>query len=256
MSTFRVLQFNMQYGLTWNDAYPDRGPFDLNATLAEIRRHQADIVLLQEVEHAREDGMQVSPPPNYTRLAAGLSEYTSWFSYPKPDPRELPFGIGLAIFSRTPLRELSRLNLPSPAVEFDFFGKKMTPTDRLLIMAKTTVFGRELQLYNAHLLAFFMLGSSSTTHPFQRQLIAEQLSAAQLPTILAGDFNVSQHRDLVNQFAESGFYTVQDRTPTWRRRPFVLDHIFHNDQLRCVSHSVIPTLASDHHALVADFEFV
>ena len=256
MSTFRVLQFNMQYGLTWNDAYPDRGPFDLHATLAEIRRHNADIVLLQEVEHAREDGVQMLPPPNYMQLADGLQDYIGWFSYPKPDPRELPFGIGLAIFSRAPLREQIRLNLPSPAVEFDFFGKKMTPTDRLLIGAKTTVLGREVQLYNTHLLAFFMLGSSSTTHPFQRQLVAAQLSEAEQPTILAGDFNVSQHRDLVNQFAESGFHTVQDQVPTWRRRPFVLDHIFHNAQLRCVSHSVNPTLASDHHALVADFEFV
>jgi endonuclease/exonuclease/phosphatase family metal-dependent hydrolase len=256
MSTFRVLQFNMQYGQTWNDAYPDRAPINLSATLAEIRRHNADIVLLQEVEHARLDSTQIVPPPNYTRLADGLPEYVGWFSYPKPDPRELPFGIGLAIFSKTPLREQSRMDLPSPAVEFDFFGKKMTPTDRLLIGAKTTILGHELQLYNTHLLAFFMLGSSSTTHPFQRQLVAEQLSASEQPTILTGDFNVSQHHDLVDQFAESGFHTVQASIPTWRRRPFVLDHIFYNTPLRCVYHSVNPTPASDHHALVADFEFV
>lgn len=256
MSTFRVLQFNMQYGLTWNDAYPDRAPINLEATLAEIRRHDADIVLLQEVEHARLDSTQISPPPNYTRLSDGLPEYVGWFSYPKPDPRELPFGIGLAIFSRTPLREQSRLDLPSPAVEFDFFGKKMTPTDRLLIGAKTTLLGHDLQLYNTHLLAFFMLGSSSTTHPFQRQLVAAQLSASHQATILTGDFNVSQHQDLVRQFAGAGFHTVQDQAVTWRRRPFVLDHIFYNTPLRCVYHAVIPTPASDHHALVADFEFL
>jgi endonuclease/exonuclease/phosphatase family metal-dependent hydrolase len=256
MSTFRVLQFNMQYGQTWNDVYPDRAPIDLEATLAEIRRHDADIVLLQEVEHARVDGLQILPPPNYMQLADGLRDYIGWFSYPKPDPRELPFGIGLAIFSKTPLRNQTRLNLPSPAVEFDFFGKKMTPTDRLLIGAKTTVLGREVQLYNTHLLAFFMLGSSSTIHPFQRQLVAAQLSAAEQPTILAGDFNVSQHKDLVAQFGTAGFRTVQDSAVTWRRRPFVLDHIFYNTPLRCVRHSVSPTQASDHHALVADFEFV
>lgn len=256
MSTFRVLQFNMQYGQAWNDAYPDRAPVSLPDTLVEIRRHNADIVLLQEVEHARLDSTQINPPPNYTRLEQGLPEYEGWFSYPKPDPRELPFGIGLAIFSRTPLRDLTRMDLPSPAVEFDFFGKKMTPTDRLLIGAKTTLFGREVQLYNTHLLAFFMLGSSSTTHPFQRQLVAEQLSACEQATILTGDFNVSQHHDLVAQFAHAGFKTVQDELVTWRRRPFVLDHIFYNTPLRCVSFSVNPTLASDHHALVADFEFV
>lgn len=246
----------MQFGQTWHDAYPDRAPLDLNATLAEIRRHDADIILLQEVERAGPDGGQIMPPPNYTRLSAGLTGYTSWFSYPKPDPRELPFGIGLAIFSRTPLRDLTRLNIPSPPLEFDFFGKKMTPTDRLLIGAKTTLFGHDLQLYNTHLLAFFMLGSSSTTHPFQRQLVAAQLSVSDQATILTGDFNVSGHQDLVDQFAGTGFTTVQETTPTWRRRPFVLDHIFYNTPLRCVAHSVNPTPASDHHALVADFEFV
>ena len=256
MSRFRVLQFNMQFGQIWDDTYPDRAPIRLSATLDEIRRHDADIILLQEVEQAMPGGVQFQPPPNYVRLREELAGYESHFSYPKADPRELPFGIGLAIFSRTPLHDTMRLDLPSPPIEFEFFGKKMTPTDRLLISAKTTLFGREVQLYNTHLLAFFMLGSSSTTNPFQRNLVAEQLALANgRPTILTGDFNVSKHGSLVSQFAERGFATVQEKEVTWRRRPFVLDHIFHNAPLRCVGHRVVPTPASDHHALVADFEF-
>jgi endonuclease/exonuclease/phosphatase (EEP) superfamily protein YafD len=255
MSRFRVLQFNMQFGQVWDDTYPDRAPIRLEETLREIRAHNADFILLQEVERAMPDGVQVQPPPNYTRLRRELPGYEGHFSYPKADPRELPFGIGLAIFSRTPLREPMRLDLPSPPIEFDFFGKTMTPTDRLLIGAKTTVLGRELQLYNTHLLAFFMLGSSSTTNPFQRALVAEQLAATSGPAILTGDFNVSKHGSLVSQFAECGFSTVQDKEVTWRRRPYVLDHVFHNAPLRCVGHRVVPTLASDHHAIVADFEF-
>lgn len=255
MSRFRVLQFNMQYGQVWDDVYPDRAPIRLEETLREIRQHRADIVLLQEVEQAMASGIQAEPPPNYTRLKAELAGYHSWFSYPKADTRELPFGIGLVIFSRTPLRDTLRLDLPSPPIEFDFLGKKTTPTDRLLIGAKTTVLGRELQLFNTHLLAFFMLGSSSAANPFQRNLVAAQLAASRGPTILAGDFNVSRHGSLTAQFAEHGFATVQDREVTWRRRPYVLDHIFHNAPLRCVAHRISPTPASDHHALVADFEF-
>ena len=245
----------MQFGQTWNDVYPDRAPIKLEATLEEIRRHDADIILLQEVEQALADGIQSQPPPNYTRLCAELNGYESWFSYPKSDPRELPFGIGLAIFSRTPLRDTFRQDLPSPPIEFDFLGRKTTPTDRLLIGAKTSIAGREIQLFNTHLLAFFMLGSSSTTNPFQRHLVAENLAASRGPTILGGDFNVSKHGSLVAQFAKCGYSTVQDREVTWRRRPYVLDHIFHNEHLRCLCHQVVPTLASDHHAIVADFEF-
>ena len=257
MSRFRVLQLNMQFGQIWDEASPDRAPVRLDATIQEIRAHSADYILLQEVEQAQAGGVQVQPPPNYTKLRAALPGYDSWFSYPKADPRELPFGIGLAIFSRTPLRNTMRLDLPSPPIEFDFFGEKKTPTDRVLIGARTTVDGHELQLFNTHLLAFFMLGASSTSNPFQRNLVAEQLMASnERPTILTGDFNASNHTSLVSQFAGCGYATVQDKEVTWRRRPYVLDHIFHNPALRCVSHRVVPTPASDHHALVADFEFV
>jgi endonuclease/exonuclease/phosphatase family metal-dependent hydrolase len=255
MNRFRVLQFNMQFGQIWDETYPDRAPIRLESTLAEIRRHDADILLLQEVERAMPDGVQLNPPPNYNWLRTELNGYDSQFSYPKADPRELPFGIGLAIFSRTPLRNMARVELPSPPIEFEFSGRKMTPTDRLLIRTKTNILGRDLELLNTHLLAFFMLGSSSTANPFQRTLVAEQLAATRGPAILAGDFNVSQHGSLVSQFADCGFSTVQDKEVTWRRRPFVLDHIFYNPPLRCVNHRVVPSPASDHHAIVADFEF-
>jgi len=256
MSRFRVLQFNMQFGQIWDDTYPDRAPIRLESTIEEIRSHEPDVVMLQEVEQALPGGVQFQPPPNYTRLREEFAEYDGWFSYPKADPRELPFGIGLAILSRTPLHETTRLDLPSPAIEFQFFGRKTTPTDRLLIGAKTVLHGRELQLFNTHLLAFFMLGAGSTQNPFQRDIVASRLALSPGPTLLTGDFNVSRHEGLVAQFAERGFNTVQKEQVTWRRRPYVLDHIFFNAHLRCVSHRVVPTPASDHHALVADFEFV
>jgi endonuclease/exonuclease/phosphatase (EEP) superfamily protein YafD len=125
-----------------------------------------------------------------------------------------------------------------------------------MIGAETTVAGRDLRLFNTHLLAFFMLGSSSTLNPYQRNLVADQLAAAPGPTIIAGDFNVSRHQTLVDQFAGLGYATVQQSAVTWRRRPYVLDHIFHNAGLRCVAHQVVPSPASDHHVIVADFEFV
>jgi endonuclease/exonuclease/phosphatase family metal-dependent hydrolase len=102
---FKVLQFNMQFGQPWDDAYPDHAPIDLEKTIAEIRSHNADLIMLQEVEHALPGGQQAEPPPHYMRLKKEFAGYDSYFCYPKSDPRELPFGIGLAIFSKTPLRE-------------------------------------------------------------------------------------------------------------------------------------------------------
>lgn len=256
MKTFKVMQFNMQFGQIWDEANKDRAPIDLNLTIAEILSHDADIVILQEVEHAQLGGVQLDPPPNYTRLKSALKGYHGYFSYPKADPRELPFGIGLAIFSKTPLRDAFRLELPSSPVEFEFEGEKKTPTDRLLIGAKTTLFGHEVQLFDTHLLAYFMLNSSSEEHNQQRQLVVEQLRRAQGPTLIAGDFNVSNRDSLVNQFADAGYQPVQTTEVTWRHKPFVLDHIFHSHHLRTVSYNVKPTKASDHHILIGEFEFL
>lgn len=252
---FKVLQFNMQFGQVWRDDDPDHAPIDLGAAVAEIRSHDADIILLQEVERAQPGGTHPPMPPNYSRLRQSLPGYDSYFAFPREDPRELPFGIGLAIFSRTPLTERRRLDLPSPAVEFEFQGERKTPTDRLMIGAKTVVAGRALQVFNTHLLALFMLRSSSEAHPEQRQLVVDEVSRCAGATLLGGDFNVSKHESLVRQFDGAGFRTVQTQEITWRRRPYVLDHLFYNSALRPVQHQVKPTLASDHHALVAEFEF-
>lgn len=252
---FKILQLNMQFGQVWRDEDPDNAPIDLAQTIAELRRHDADLILLQEVERASPGGTQPPIPPNYTRLREALPGYDGFFAFPKPDPRELPFGIGLAILSRTPLHGARRVDLPSPPVEFDFFGEKKTPTDRMLIAAETTIGGHSLSVLNTHLLALFMLKSSSEAHPEQRRLVLEELRRCPGPALVGGDFNVSNHESLVNQFAEAGFPAVQTTEVTWRRRPYVLDHIFYNSGLRVVSQAVHPTVSSDHHVLVAEMEF-
>ncbi|MGH8702851.1 MAG: endonuclease/exonuclease/phosphatase family protein [Burkholderiales bacterium] len=255
MKTFKILQFNMQYGQAWDDADPAHAPIDLDLTIDELRSHGADILLLQEVELAQAGGAQAYPPPNYARLRAGLDGYDGFFAYPRADPRELPFGIGLAIFSKAPLRDILQRDLPSPPVEFEFAGEKHTPTDRLLIGATTTVSGRDLRLFNTHLLAFFMMNSNTLDYPVQLRLVLEAARASTGPTVLAGDFNVVSHEALTRQFAAAGYQSVQTDKTTWRRHPYVLDHIFYNRHLRPVSHVVKPTRASDHHVVVAEFEF-
>ena len=128
--------------------------------------------------------------------------------------------------------------IPSPAIEFDFFGEKKTPTDRVMIGATTEIAGRPLRLVNTHLLAFFMLKSNSREHPEQRRQVAARLRAAhaeRAALILSGDFNVRDHVGLVEEYAAEGFSSVQTSEITWRRQPYVLDHIFHNGPLRCVA---------------------
>ena len=231
-------------------------PIDFDLSIAEIRAQNADIVFLQEVEQARPGGEQLDPPPNYTHLRGMLDGYDSFFSYPKVDPQELPFGIGLCILSRTPLRDQVRVDLPSPSIEFEFKGERKVPTDRLLIGARTTIAGREMRIFNAHLLAFFMLNASSDQHTSQRRRVLGELATTDAPTLLGGDFNVARHETLLREFSAAGYHTVQAKEVTWRRRPYVLDHLFYNEYLRPVRYVVKPTAASDHHMVIADFDFV
>ena len=39
---FKLLQFNMQFGQPWDDAYPDHAPINLQLTIDEIRAHDAE----------------------------------------------------------------------------------------------------------------------------------------------------------------------------------------------------------------------
>lgn len=252
---FSALTFNIQNGQNWDDARPDDASVNLDATVDFLREQDADVVFLQEVEMGYEGGKQVEPPPNYGYLRKALPGYDSVFGYPLPNPVEIPFGLGLAIFSKTPLRDFSRLNLPPAQVSFQFAGVPRQPSHRLLIGADTVVEGHPVHLMNVHLQAFFMINTTSNEHHTQRDLVEAELRKSAGPTLLGGDFNCAPGEEVVSQYEKIGFNASQVSEVTWRRMPMVLDHIFYNAPLRLESCRVIPTLASDHHAVRSEFSF-
>ena len=254
--TFRTITFNMQNGQPWDEAAPDNIRIDLEQTVEFLGGQGADVIFLQEVEQGFDGGNQLAPPPHYSFLRKHLKGYDSVFSYPVPNPTEIPFGLGLAIFSKSKLRGFQKTDLPACGGEFEFEGAPRKPSQRLLISAGTIIQGREIRLLNTHLQAFFMIGCTSTGHPEQRNAIEAELRMQKGPAILAGDLNCTPGEGVVEQFERAGFRTAQNQELTWRRMPYVLDHLFYNAHLRLESHSVIPTLASDHHAVRADFSLV
>lgn len=254
--SLRVATFNMQNGQPWIEADPDCPTIDIEATGAFLNGLDADIICLQEVEQGHDGGGQIEPPPNYTRLKQLLPGYESVFSYPIRNETELPFGLGLAIFSRTPLTDFKRTDLPASGMEFEFGGKKRRPSSRLLLEVSTVFSGQKLRILNTHLQAFFMIGSSSEEHPEQRAILETRLRDLGLEAaILAGDMNSAPGESLVAQFENVGFRTVQNEQSTWHRMPYVMDHIFYNEPLTLNAKRVEQTSVSDHHAVVAEFKF-
>ncbi len=253
--TFSALTFNMQNGQPWDEERPDDTRITLEKTVSFLRGQDADVIFLQEVERGYEGGKQVDPPPHHAYLRSHLRGYDSVFAYPVPNEKEIPFGLGLAIFSKSKLRDFQRTDLPAADIEFEYGGTVRTPSQRLLISASTVLLGREIRLLNTHLQAFFMIGASSADHLSQRDMVEASLRGQTGPTLLAGDLNSAPGEGVIEQFAGAGFQTVQNEQMTWRRKPFILDHLFYNQTLRLVNHSVIPTMASDHHAVRAEFAF-
>jgi endonuclease/exonuclease/phosphatase family metal-dependent hydrolase len=253
---FSILSFNMQNGQPWNEADPDAPGHDLPATIEFLHQCNCDLLLLQEVEEGHDGGQQIQPPPNFTRLCQDLPNYHGQFAYPPINPDELPFGLGLAIFSRFPLTEAKTHLLPAADLTFPFGGRERRPSERILLAATAQLPTGPLRVLNTHLQAYFMLGTSSETHRAQRDTVEKILRQSPTPAILGGDFNCAPEENLVAQFSAAGFTPVQTDEITWRRRPYVLDHLFHSQNLRVLSHAVIPTPTSDHHAVRAELELI
>lgn len=251
---FTALTFNMQNGEPWvGPAAPPAAP-DIEATAAFLRQAQADVLFLQEVEQGRDGGGQAQPPPYFEILRRLLPHPWSVFAYPPDSRDELPFGLGLAIFSRFPLHAWERVILPAVDVEFEFGGRRRPPSPRLLIWAEAEVERRRVQLLNTHLQACFMLGTSSDLHPTQRRLALEQLRAAGPLALMGGDFNTEPGDHLLEEFESAGFPPAQRQLPTWKRHPYCTDHLFYGRGLRMLECRVLPTDVSDHEAVWAKFD--
>jgi endonuclease/exonuclease/phosphatase family metal-dependent hydrolase len=253
---FTALTFNMQNAEPWNGGAETHPEPDIDGTIAFLRSKPADILFLQEVERGFDGGRQIHPPPNFSALETALPGHHSLFEYPDPNPEELPFGLGLAIFSRFALSGAWREDLPAPDCPFEFGGHMRKPSRRLLIGARADVCGKPLHLLNTHLQAFFMIGSSSDNHPAQRDRIEKRLRASPPATLLAGDLNCAPDESTLAQFVRAGFTPAQTSTPTWHRRPYVVDHLLSGPGLRLLDHDVIPTDVSDHCAIRARYELL
>lgn len=250
MATIKVLTFNMQFGQPWDTKVQDP-PVNIEGVIKELKRHDVDIILLQEVEKVEREKGQINPPPNLTRIKESLPEFDSYFSYPRADERELPFGFGLAILSKTELVETVSIDLPAPAIKFSFHGKMTSPTDRLIIGAKTSCFGKDIQLFNTHLQAYFMIGYSADDYPQQREIVTNLLKGSKIPTVIGGDFNIATGESTVKQIESLGYRTSQNEATTWKRMSYTTDHIFYNEKIKLISSTVSNTKASDHNVLIA-----
>lgn len=254
---FSVATFNLQNGIPWTGGQADDPPADLERTITFLRSLDCDVFFLQEVEAGLDGGTQLQPPPNFTKFQKAFSEYHSYFSYPPDNADELPFGIGLCILSRFEIARCKAHHLAAPPLAFEFGGRTRLPSQRLLLEVEVIAGNSNLLLFNTHLQAFFMIGGSSNLHSEQKQGLLDILQTAiktGKPILLGGDFNCAPDETLVADIESLGLKAAQKSSVTWKRMPFVVDHVFFNNRLTLSSAGVVATDCSDHDAVKAEFE--
>ena len=182
---------------------------------------RVDVLALQEADKrtVRAGGHHVA-----RELAEALG--TSWVHVPagiprgqKPVPRqwwldfEEPIGLydegdtGVALLSRLPLTEVTRIDLP---------WKECPWRPRLAMAATINAGNHSLRLINAHVDPHAAVGGQLE----QLEVLVEHAERSTLPTLILGDFNTLSKRKAVEtrNFLESHGYSTPfpTGTPTWR----------------------------------------
>jgi endonuclease/exonuclease/phosphatase family metal-dependent hydrolase len=114
---------------------------------------------------------------------------------------------GVALLSRLPLIDVTRIDLP---------WHKCPWRPRLAIAATISIGPHPIRVFNAHVDPHAASGGQLA----QLEVIAAQADAANLPTIILGDFNTLSRQKCLEtrEFLESRGYTtpIPTGTATWR----------------------------------------
>ena len=130
-----------------------------------------------------------------------------WLDFEEPIDLHDPGDTGVALLSRLPMTEVTRIDLPWHECPW---------RPRLAVAATLAVGPHQLRLFNAHVDPHAAIGGQLA----QLEVVAAQAEAATVPTIILGDFNTLSRQKCIDtrKFLESRGYTTPypTGTATWR----------------------------------------
>jgi endonuclease/exonuclease/phosphatase family metal-dependent hydrolase len=250
--TLRVASFNIFGGRTW-----DGSRVDLDLTLASLRRLDADLVAVQEVDRdqarshradqARQLGEALGMSWHYAPALLGTPGNPEGWRVPaagNADPGGTAYGI--ALLSRLPLEEVETVLLPRSGRD----------EPRVALVAGLAGGGRRLTVAGTHL-SFVPGANLAQLHALQRHL--DERGG---PRLLLGDLNLWW--PLVRLLSRPGWRPLV-HGGTFRNRPpgslaplVQLDHVLAagaGASLRRHSARIVAGPASDHRAVVVELEW-
>lgn len=221
----------------------------VDADLLTILSHKADIIMLQEfnIKNASPETLKiVKQKYPYSSFSVGTPETAegqkSMYEYSDKEHR-----LGLAVFSKTPLKEEKS-------------------NGRLYQIVHTKVNGENVNIVNLHTVSpVTFLRHKAWVDSFEQINNAVEATIAKNPssvTILGGDFNANHnHSPFRSLIVENNLYQNRNQTPTWGLNPsglklFKLDHILTSSNAHPTVVKKIYTQGSDHDGLLAKISWV
>jgi len=182
---------------------------------------RVDVLALQEADmrtkrtgghHVAEElatqlGMQWAHEP--ARIPRGVKPVKRqwWLDFEEPINLHDSGDTGVALLSRLPLRDVTRIDLPWQECQW---------RPRLAIAATIAVGPQDVRIFNAHVDPHAAVDGQLA----QLEVIAAQAEAVTMPTIVLGDFNTLSKQKCIEtrEFLEARGYTTPypTGTATWR----------------------------------------
>lgn len=200
---------------------------DVGAILGEVRRHDADVVVLIEFG------------PNKARLRRTLAQ-----QYPYAESCDFSWDCAIGIFSRLPVRAFEVIDAPDDA-------------GPALISAELRVGATYVTLFGAHVLS---PNHGPRANFLELDHLAERVARQPGPVLVAGDLNTTLWAHAFDNFRrKSGLRHMGHLIPTWPVKPLPLpqigiDHIFVSPGLQVAHVAAGRAAGSDHLPLVATVE--
>lgn len=226
--TMRVMSFNVNYGIAGD---PE--------TIQAIARERADLVLLQETNPAWETGLRAELGSHYPHIAF----------------RHAGAAGGMGVLSKYELDDLGQIDPPERGWFFSWRVRVHSPLGKVQVL---NVHLRPQIGDNGSVVSGYFTTGSVREREMQKYFGELE---ANVPTIVAGDFNEQPGGGALDYLSERGFFDVLDRTEgtrdTWRWNTSVgtlrreLDHIMLGKGLATVSAKVVGAGNSDHLPVVA-----
>ena len=182
---------------------------------------RVDVLALQEADkRSRRSGghhvakeLAAQMEMNWAHAPAGIPRGVPparrqwWLDFEEPIDLHDSGDTGVALLSRRPLAEVTRIDLPWHECPW---------RPRLAIAATISVGPQQLRLFNAHIDPHAAINGQLA----QLEVVAAEAEAATVPTIILGDFNTLSRQKCIDtrQFLEAEGYTTPypTGTATWR----------------------------------------